>query len=79
MVWEDEMNTLHIYIEKTLDENSLQSLKSGLMGLPHVSDVEISNKSPHDLIVEVDEHCNMPVNLLTYLTNEGMRPDITYC
>ena len=73
------MNTLHIYIDKTLDTQSLNSLKTGLMGLDHVSDVEFHAQSPHDLVVEVDEHCNMPVNLMNYLNQQGVSPDITHC
>jgi len=73
------MNALHIYINKTLDTDSLDSLKTGLMDLEHVSDVECSAKSPHELVVEVDEHCSMAINVMNYLNQQGVSPDITYC
>ena len=70
------MNTVRIYIDENLDTARLKSLQQLLEGIPHVLDVEVSEKEPHELVVEYEERQNMPVKLIQVLREKGFHPDI---
>ena len=72
------MNSLHIHIEEELDTYHIRALMASLMSMPHVRDVEYSSKAPHEMFVDVDEHCNMPVAVLERLEREGLHPDLVF-
>lgn len=73
------MNTMSIHIDETLDDMKIKYIKETLSVVPHVINVEISSVAPHDLMVEYEEHHNMPVIILDKLTRQGLHPDIQYC
>lgn len=70
------MNTVRIYIDENLDTSRLQNLKQLLENIPHVVDVEISAKEPHEVVVDYEEQQNMPVKLIEVLREKGFHPDI---
>ncbi len=70
------MNTIRIYIDESLDNSRLQSIKQAIESIPHVLDVEVSEKDPHEVVVDYDEQQNMPVKLIEALRKQGYHPDI---
>jgi hypothetical protein len=46
------------------------------MGVTHVVDVEIGENDPHELVIEYEEHHNMPIKIIEVLRSEGFHPDI---
>ena len=44
--------------------------------LPHVTNVEINNARPHDMLVEYEEHYNIPMLVMDKLHHKGLHPDI---
>lgn len=70
------MNTVRIYIDENLDVSRQQGLKQVLLEIPHVLDVELSVKEPHEVVVEYDEQENLPVRLIEVLREQGYHPDI---
>ena len=70
------MNTIQLYIEENLDEINIERIKKMLMEIEHVKDVEISSQSPHEFVIDFDEHHNMPMKIIEVLKAEGYHPDI---
>ncbi|MGD8783818.1 MAG: hypothetical protein PVG75_05245 [Thioalkalispiraceae bacterium] len=70
------MNSVQLYIEEDLDEKTIANIKSMLMAIEHVVDVEISNKSPHEFVIDFEEHHNMPMRIIESLKEQGYHPDI---
>lgn len=70
------MHSIQVYIDEELDINSLQDLKAMMMNLPHVTNVEINEKTPHDVLVEYEEHFNIPMLVMDKLHHRGLHPDI---
>jgi hypothetical protein len=70
------MNTVRIYIDENLDTSRLQGLKQLIKDIPHVVDVAISEKEPHEVVVDYEEQQNMPVKLIEVLRKQGYHPDI---
>jgi len=70
------MNTVRIYIDENLDASRLRGLKQMIQEIPHVLDVEVSDKEPHEVVVEYEEQQNMPVRLIEILREQGYHPDI---
>jgi len=72
------MNTLHFYINDQLDVDRLTLVRADLLAMPHVQSVEFGEGLPRELTVEVDEHCNMTVNVMQQLNRVGLNPEISY-
>ncbi len=70
------MNTVQVYIEESLNASRLQDVKKMMMTIPHVHNVEFNNKMPHDILVEFDANCNVPIAIVEKLESEGIHPDI---
>ena len=70
------MNTVRIYIDEKLDTTHMHGLRQMLRNVPHVVDVAISDKEPHEVMVDYDERQNMPVKLIEVLRRQGYHPDI---
>lgn len=73
------MNIMSIYIDETLDDRDIKDLKEALTVVPHVLNVRLNSFVPHDLMVEYEEHHNMPVIILDKLSKQGLHPDIQSC
>lgn len=72
------MNTLHFYVNGDIDADRLIFVKADLMAMSHVHNVEISKGMPREVMVDVDEHNNMTMNILDHLNNVGLQAEITY-
>lgn len=70
------MHTIQVYIDETLDNQHLLELKKLMMELPHVINVELNPSAPHDLLVEYEEHYNIPMLVMDKLHHQGLHPDI---
>lgn len=70
------MRAIQVYIDDDLDSKSLSDLKSLMLGLPHVTNVELSTSQPHDMLVEYEEHYNIPMLVMDKLHHQGLHPDI---
>ena len=70
------MHSIQVYIEDNLDSKSLSELKTLMQALPHVTNVEINHASPHDILVEYEEHYNIPMLVMDKLHHKGLHPDI---
>ena len=70
------MNSIQLYIDENLDEQSIRRIKTMLMEIEHVRDVEISSQSPHEFVIDFEEHHNLPIKIIDALKAEGYHPDI---
>jgi len=70
------MHSIQVYIDEKLDSKSLSELKQQMLSLPHVTNVEINASQPHDLMVEYEEHFNIPMLVMDKLHHKGLHPDI---
>lgn len=70
------MNTVRIYIDENLDVSRLMNLKQLIESIPHVIDVEVSEREPHEVVVDYEAQQNMPVKLIEILRAKGFHPDI---
>lgn len=70
------MNTVYIHINETLNPNQQTSIGAELRRLRHVTDVEVSAKQPHDMLVEYSPHRGMPMRILQKLSSLGLHADV---
>lgn len=71
------MHSVHLYIHETLDSSHLGKVKDVLAHIPHVVDVGVSEKAPHDVYVDYEERQHdIPMKILQALENQGLHPDI---
>ena len=70
------MHTIQVYIDEELDQKSLNELRALMVTLPHVINVEMNSSRPHDLLVEYEEHFNIPMLVMDKLHHKGLHPDI---
>lgn len=73
------MNTINIHIDETIDHHEIGALYEELMTTQYVRNVEVRAAQPHDMLVEFDEHHNMPMHLLEMLQSKGLHADIVGC
>ena len=72
------MKTLHFYINDQLDADRLTLIRADLLAMPHVQSVQFGKGTPSEFTVEVDEHCDMAMNVIDHLSNAGLNPEISY-
>ena len=72
------MNTLHFYINDQLDTDRLTLIKADLLAMAHVQSVQFGKGMPREFTVEVDEHCDMTMNVISHLNRAGLNPEISY-
>lgn len=70
------MNTVRIYIDEDLDQQKRTELESFIREMSHVVDVGIGKNEPHEVVIEFEEHHNMPMMLIERLRAQGFHPDI---
>ena len=73
------MHTVNIHIDETINHHEMGVLYQELMITPHVRHVELRETQPHDVLVEFEEHHNMPMHLLDMLHQKGLHVDIVGC
>ena len=70
------MHTIQVYIDETLDEQEQNALREELMAISHVQDVQMRGDTPHDLLVEFDEHHVHAMDIVDNLHRRGLHPDV---
>jgi len=70
------MHTIYLRIDEELGETGMSTLRDGMRGVAHVTDVEINAKTPHDMLVEFEEEYISPMAILKELSRRGVRADI---
>ena len=70
------MHAIYIHIDENLDEAGMRSLSDDLKDVNHIVDVEINARTPHDMLVEFDEHHISPMAILRELSRHGVHADI---
>ncbi len=70
------MHTIYMHIDENLDETRLRSLSNELKGMEHIVDVEVNARTPHDMLVEFEEHNISPMAILRELNRRGVHADI---
>jgi len=70
------MHSIQVYLDDDLDPKSLNELKLLMLRLPHVTNVELNLANPHDMLVEYEEHYNIPMLVMDKLHHQGLHPDI---
>ena len=73
------MNTVYIHIDERLDAKRMGQLRQELLRVPYVSNVELNQKLPQDMLVEFEAHHNVPLTVLHRLSRRGLHPDIMSC
>lgn len=70
------MHTIQIHLDDTLTKEQLGALKKKLMSIPHIKEVNMSPKEPHDFIVDFEKAHNAPIEIMHELHEQGLHPDI---
>ncbi len=70
------MHSIQLYIEEELDVSHILKLKHLIKDIPHVTEVEISSKAPHNAVVDYEEHATLPMQIVEVLKQNGIHPDI---
>ncbi len=70
------MNTVRIYVDEDLDQPQRSKLVNIIREMSHVVDVEIGRNEPHEVVIEYEEHHNIPIRLIETLRMQGFHPDI---
>lgn len=73
------MNTINIHIDETIGSSEISGLRQELLSDPHVHNVMFNSDMPHDVVVEFDEHENVPIHLLDVFKEHGLHADIVGC
>ena len=73
---EVDLNTIRIYIDENLDVQHVESIDKLLKSIDHVGDVKFGRDDLHELLVEYDEHFDMPIRITEALREKGYHPDI---
>lgn len=70
------MHTIQVYIDETLDADGLNKLRNTLLSLPYVENVAINTSTPHDVLIEYEEHHVRPMQLVETMNRQGIHTDI---
>jgi len=70
------MHTVQIYIDETLDADGLSNMRASLLDMPHVENVALSARDPHDVLVEYEEKYVQPMDILASMSRRGLHPDV---
>jgi hypothetical protein len=73
------MHTVYIHIDEDLGDQEITALQGDLARVRYITDVEVNNKIPHDLLVEFDETHISPMAILRELNRHGLHADIMSC
>ena len=73
------MHTVHIHVDESLSADQRHAIQELLMNRPFVANVLTHERTPHDLLVEYDEHHIHPMDILSNIAYTGLHTDVTYC
>jgi hypothetical protein len=70
------MHTIYVRIDEDLDANRMRALQTEMRGVGHITDVEINQRTPHDMLIEFEETHISPMAILRELSRHGVHADI---
>ena len=71
------MHTIQIHINENISSREIGRLKNYLMQIPHITDVEMCQREPHDILVEYEEHRGvMPMDIVNSIKKMGYHTDV---
>lgn len=73
------MHSINVHIDETLDSRDIDGLRDRLFSDPHVSNVELRQEMPHDMLVEFEANHDVPLHVLEMLKSQGYHADIVGC
>jgi len=73
------MHSINVHIDETLDSRDIDSLRNRIFNDPHVSNVELRQEMPHDILVEFEANHDVPMHVLEMLKAQGYHADIVGC
>jgi hypothetical protein len=73
------MRAIQIHFHDRLNNQLLDQVRTQLLSMPYISNVEIESGKAQDLLVEFEEHHNIPMSVMDVLHHQGFHPDITSC
>ena len=73
------MHAVYIHLDEALDPTEQARVGQELRGLAEVTDVELSPRQPHDLLVEYQPGSGMPMSILRRLAGLGLHADVMSC
>lgn len=73
------MHFVHIHIDESMSAAQRHSIEEALMNRPHVANVMTNERTPHDLLVEYDQHYIHPMDILSNIAYTGLHTDVTHC
>jgi hypothetical protein len=73
------MHAINVHIDETVSGTEVDGLCREMKAAPHVRNVEMRPEKPHDMLVEFDEHQDVPMNVLGILKSHGLHADIVGC
>lgn len=72
-------NVCCIHIDDAIDSMRASVIREELKQLPHVVNVESSNRSLQNLTIEFERHHNVPMSVLARLEKRHLHPDMLPC
>lgn len=73
------MHSISVHIDETMKSSDIDSLRQKLLKEPYVTNVEMREEMPHDMLIEFEEHHDIPVHVLEMLKAQGFHADIVGC
>jgi hypothetical protein len=73
------MHSINVHIDETMNDKAIDGLRRQLLDEPHVRHVEMRTERPHDMLVEFEEHHDVPMHVLEMLKHQGLHADIVGC
>ncbi|MFO7594136.1 MAG: hypothetical protein R6X15_08855 [Pseudomonadota bacterium] len=73
------MHSISVHIDETMKSSDIDALRRKLLTEPYVTNVEMREEKPHDMLVEFEEHHDIPVHVLEMLKAQGYHADIVGC
>jgi len=70
------MHTISIYIDEDVNSWERVDICETLIDEPHVTNVELSEQHPHELLVEYEERYNVPLHVIDVINSHGLHADI---
>ena len=73
------MHSISVHVDETMKSSDIDNLRQRLLQEPYVTNVEMRTEMPHDMLVEFEEHHDIPVHVLEMLKEQGFHADIVGC
>lgn len=73
------MHSINVHIDENMNRTDIDALRQQLAEEPYVRNVEMRLEMPHDILVEFEEHHEIPLHVLEMLRARGLHADIVGC